>query len=221
MLTLKSWNVKRVAIINEGPMDNGSWCKAISRVLEQNGFLILAKLSIKSMTSLSSISSTLLQADARYMVFCAGPATTASVYFGLAKKQQLVGKDFVWFCMNKPDTTLAYNIYGPDFYKIAKGFMNVYGLNAFTPSMLEQEMRLLKTINEIQAAQDHHALKLIERDPSLLSMKTYGDNVRTDPLSLSETGGLSSLFPIRTFYIQCVDGMDKYLTSLQEIVPAP
>ncbi|KAI9336715.1 periplasmic binding protein-like I [Obelidium mucronatum] len=40
MLALKSWNVKRVSIINEGPLDEASWGGVVARVLQKHGFLI-------------------------------------------------------------------------------------------------------------------------------------------------------------------------------------
>ncbi|KAJ3029303.1 UNVERIFIED_CONTAM: hypothetical protein HDU68_012540 [Siphonaria sp. JEL0065] len=159
MLTLKYWNVKRVAMLDDGGFfaAKGSWCATIANVLEQNGFLILAKIPLRrtatiSSATLSSVGDSLTRADARYFILCGSPTTTANVYYGFAKRKQLVGNDFVWFSMNKPDTVLAKQIYGPDYYKITIGFMNVYGINAFTDKMLEQEMTTLNRINSIQTA---------------------------------------------------------------------
>ncbi|KAJ3012924.1 UNVERIFIED_CONTAM: hypothetical protein HDU68_000941, partial [Siphonaria sp. JEL0065] len=68
------------------------------------------------------------------------------------RQNLMVGDKYVWFSINKPDLVTATALYGPDFYKISRGFMNVYGLNEFTQSMREQENILLNTVNQFQTA---------------------------------------------------------------------
>ncbi|KAJ3079916.1 hypothetical protein HDU99_009801, partial [Rhizoclosmatium hyalinum] len=66
----------------------------------------------------------LARVDARYIIILAPAGPTADIYFSLAKRNQSVGADYVWFGYNLPiSQNDPVKLYGNNYYKYLRGFI--------------------------------------------------------------------------------------------------
>ncbi|KAJ3030579.1 UNVERIFIED_CONTAM: hypothetical protein HDU68_008472 [Siphonaria sp. JEL0065] len=153
-LLLRKWNVNRIAMIDTHSFsDPYSNCGYVSRVLEKQGFEILARINTGETLDIDYIIKALGRVDARYIMMCGSVEGNSKMYFELAHRKQFVGPEYVWFTDNMPFGSTPEDIerWGPDYYKHARGIYQTFGSNVGTQEMDDHELKLLKAINDFQA----------------------------------------------------------------------
>ncbi|KAI9336310.1 periplasmic binding protein-like I [Obelidium mucronatum] len=154
-LLLKSWNVKRIAFLAPGTyLGENSLCGYLANSLHNAGFDVISRMVYYDVQSetLDFIASSFERVNARYIFACGSADTLAHMYYGLAKKKRLVGNDYVWIMDNVP---YPYNdpipLWGPHYYKDARGIINLFAGNTMNTFMKEVEYKLQYSAIAMQA----------------------------------------------------------------------
>ncbi|ORY39126.1 periplasmic binding protein-like I [Rhizoclosmatium globosum] len=148
---LKTWNVKRVAIVS----NQLNPCTDIVAALVYHGIQILQIIRLVSYKDAEYIANSLERVDARYIITCGSSRVMSDLYLTLGKMQRLVGPRYVWFTQNGFTTNgcLTGNCtadFGPEYYRLLKGVVQPYGINLNTPAMNTLQNKLVENIQKFQ-----------------------------------------------------------------------
>ncbi|KAI9336718.1 hypothetical protein BDR26DRAFT_864440 [Obelidium mucronatum] len=209
-LLLRKWNVGRVALVDTTPFSNpSSHCGYISQYLENQNFHIVARVVLDNSLDLDFLTKSLAQADARYIILCAGVDESASIYFGMAHRKQFVGPEYVWILENIPfSSENAVELWGPDYYKNARGIINTFGANPSNPS-IDQFSRL--TIESwFNIVQMHECPRIFAHGlDNLLKSRPNTPQIQRDPLQLTPNGDIAT-----SYEITYCDGKTDAITAI-------
>ncbi|ORY49077.1 hypothetical protein BCR33DRAFT_18217 [Rhizoclosmatium globosum] len=133
-LLLQQWNVRRMAIIYS--YSNNEWTSQAYSIIDyisRGGVTILTQLNsdlVLTPGGVDYLASMLQLVDARYIMIVSDVYNIADVYYSLANRNASVGPDYVWLGNFPPvvngDGT---KIYGPNFFKLSRGFIFIAGGN--------------------------------------------------------------------------------------------
>ncbi|KAI9342526.1 periplasmic binding protein-like I [Obelidium mucronatum] len=155
---LKTWNVKRIAIIYEKD-DNMSLqlARDFLESMSRNDVEITANLPTATHVSNETIKylkTSLLRADARYILIMGLQGYTTEVYINLAK-QGMVGSQYVWLGFQYPDASI---IDAGDFGYLSGyiiPFTKTYSLNSSWSLELYERMQAIAGFDEEAATLQH------------------------------------------------------------------
>ncbi|KAJ3241497.1 hypothetical protein HDU78_001795 [Chytriomyces hyalinus] len=127
-LVLKSWNVKRVAILSQFEVYyENSYMSSFVKSLRKRDIIVVSALRRILKLSINHIVDTLTKANAKYIIFYADPNDGATFYLSLARIQKLVGPEYVWMSVNPiffPSNGV--DEWGPKYYEASRGVTLVY-----------------------------------------------------------------------------------------------
>ncbi|KAI8607486.1 periplasmic binding protein-like I, partial [Chytriomyces sp. MP71] len=153
-LMLNAWNVKRMAVISTGSLNPPSaFCGTVLNSVRSRGIQVVASLGLTNAKQIDHISQTLTAADARYILVCGSPTDVGKIYFGMAATGSHVGPGYTWIAQNIPavNPATAIKLYGPDYYKNARGIITAWNGNDPNAKMVQLQTQLVNKVDAIQA----------------------------------------------------------------------
>ncbi|KAJ3031621.1 UNVERIFIED_CONTAM: hypothetical protein HDU68_002224, partial [Siphonaria sp. JEL0065] len=229
MRLFQQWNVKRITLICSRTY--ASMCNDMKVLSQQNGIVILANIDLDSFTDLDGIhyiGKTLLRVDARYIFIFGDSNRVADLYYELASKKIAHGPGYVWIGQYPYGTFKTIELYGPDYFKFNKGFINFFAQNYVTPQMAVVNDNFIHAVQNVSALPefniiDANAVNMLQGydctglllagvqkmmlsatySPSLMNstyfMNTDFVGVEGDPLQVTNTGDLAAPFQFVSF----------------------